>query len=351
MGSLITYSAIAAKLAAMRGHFLTDDEFSVLAGMENVPAAVEYLKNDPAYTDVFSGIENEELHRSKIEELLWHSLSGDFSRLYRFANGTQRKFLDLYFLHFEIDVMKRCLRDAVSGKRSDLNFKSFEPFFRKHSHLDFTALTDSENLDEFLDSIQNTPYYGPLKDLKDQGITSLSEFESALDILYFIRFWKSLKDQLSKDDQAAIADCAGEKIDLLNLEWLARAKRHYKLSADAIMELLIPVWYRLKKSQARELAEASSIEEFDRILMGTRYGNRIFRASGDQQENPEFRSLFRELLDAVYSKSGRNDPYSAAALNSYFYFKEEEIRKIITTVEGIRYSLGSSEILTCLAES
>lgn len=84
---------------------------------------------------------------------------------------------------------------------------------------------------------------------------------------------------------------------------------------------------------------------------GDRYGNRIFRASGEQQENPELHSLFRALLDAVYSKSGRNDPYSAAALNSYFYFKEEEIRKIITTVEGIRYSLGSSEILTCLAES
>ena len=247
--------------------------------------------------------------------------------------------------------MKRCLRDAVSGKRSELNFKSFEPFFRKHSHLDFTALTDSENLDEFLDSIQNTPYYGPLKDLKDQGITSLFELESALDTLYFIRFEKSLKDQLSKDDQRAIADCVGEKIDLLNIEWLARAKRHYKLSADAIMELLIPIWHRLKRSKARELAEASSIEEFDRILKGTRYGNRIFHTSGDQQENPEFRSLFRALLDAMYSRSGRKDPYSAAALNTYFYFKEEEIRKIITTVEGIRYSLSTPEILSCLAES
>lgn len=351
MGNLITYSAVAAKLAAMRGHFLSDDEFSVLSGMESVPAAVEYLKSNPAYTSVFSGIEHEELHRGRIEELLWHSLYDDFSRLYRFSNGTQRKFLDLYFLHFEIDVMKRCLRDAVSGKRSELDFKSFEPFFRKHSHVDFTAMTDSATLDAFLDSIRNSPYYGPLKDLKEHGITSLSAYESALDTMYFVRFWKSLKDQLSKDDYKAISDCAGEKMDLLNLEWLARAKRHYKLSADATMELLIPVWYQLKKSQARELAEASSIEEFDRIVKGTRYGNRIFRVSGDQPEDPQFRSLFRALLDSVYSKSERKDPYSAAALNSYFYFKEEEIRKIITTIEGIRYSLESQEILSCLAES
>ena len=55
MGSLITYSAIAAKLAAMRGHFLTDDEFSVFAGMENVPAAVEYLKSSPASMVISQG--------------------------------------------------------------------------------------------------------------------------------------------------------------------------------------------------------------------------------------------------------------------------------------------------------
>ena len=122
MGSLITYSAIAAKLAAMRGHFLTDDEFSVLAGMENVPAAVESLKSSPAYRDVFSGVENEELHRSKIEELLWHSLYGDFSRLFRFANGTQRKFLDLYFLHFEIETVSegRGFRKTLRSELQEL---------------------------------------------------------------------------------------------------------------------------------------------------------------------------------------------------------------------------------------
>lgn len=93
MGSLITYSGDRCQACRDARAFPHGCEFSVLAGMENVPAAVEYLKSSPAYRDVFSGVENEELHRSKIEELLWHSLYGDFSRLFRFANGTQRKFL------------------------------------------------------------------------------------------------------------------------------------------------------------------------------------------------------------------------------------------------------------------
>ncbi|MFQ8777122.1 MAG: V-type ATPase subunit [Roseburia sp.] len=100
---------------------------------------------------------------------MWHSLYGDFSRLFRFANGTQRKFLDLYFLHFEIDVMKRCLRDAVSGKRSALNFKSFEPFFRKHSHLDFTALTGFKRSGRISGQHSEHPLLWPVKGLKGSG--------------------------------------------------------------------------------------------------------------------------------------------------------------------------------------
>ena len=85
----------------------------------------------------------------------------------------------------------------------------------------------------------------------------------------------------------------------------------------------------------------------------------LFRSnkiSGEQtalssQGNQTFKLLFRSLLDTVYQASGRKNPYSAAIINSYFYFKEEEIRKLITVIEGIRYKLGGKEILSCLAES
>ena len=37
----------------------------------------------------------------------------------------------------------------------------------------------------------------------------------------------------------------------------------------------------------------------------------------------------------------KSDPYSIAALNSYLYFKEKEIRRIITTLERIRYGVAA----------
>ena len=99
------------------------------------------------------------------------------------------------------------------------------------------------------------------------------------------------------------------------------------------------------------MAAASSPEEFLQILRGTSYKNRILDSSEATAGTVKLKRLFRSLLDEVYRSSGRRNPYSAAVLNTYFYFKEEEIRKIITAVEGIRYQLSGNDIISCLAES
>ena len=47
----------------------------------------------------------------------------------------------------------------------------------------------------------------------------------------------------------------------------------------------------------------------------------------------------KELTDKIYELTSRKEPYSAAVLNSYLYFKEREIEQIITTIEQIRYGM------------
>ena len=54
----------------------------------------------------------------------------------------------------------------------------------------------------------------------------------------------------------------------------------------------------------------------------------------------EYRShSAKELTDKIYELTSRKEPYSAAVLNSYLYFKEREIEQIITTIEKIRYGM------------
>lgn len=353
MGNLINYSAIAAKIRAMRGRLLTKEDFRQLAFKESVPATVEVLKAHPAYAQVFDGLEGEALHREKIEQLLWLSLYRDYSSLYRFASVRQRDFLDLYFMHFEVDILKKCLRDASSSRASELDFNVFEDFFRKHSRLDLMGLAECTSIPDFVAGLKGSFYYEPLQRLHEQGVTALFDYESALDSLYFIQLWKNLKKQLGRREQEAVTESIGEKIDLLNLEWLTRAKQHYHLSEKTIQSFLIPVYFRLRKAQIQEMAAAKTYEDFIRLMGATRYGARILEGQNisSGRERPRLKPLFRSLLDAVYQSAGRKNPYSAAVLNSYFYFKEEEIRKLTTTIEGIRYRLDGKEILSCLAES
>ena len=53
----------------------------------------------------------------------------------------------------------------------------------------------------------------------------------------------------------------------------------------------------------------------------------------------------REILKAAYLSDRRHNPYSVATMNAYLFLKEEEIRKIVSALECIRYGLSSRDIL------
>ena len=51
-------------------------------------------------------------------------------------------------------------------------------------------------------------------------------------------------------------------------------------------------------------------------------------------------------MDRIHALTARNHPYSNAILNSYFYFKNLEIHRLITAIEGIRYGIAPAEIIS-----
>ncbi|MDD3253579.1 MAG: V-type ATPase subunit [Lachnospiraceae bacterium] len=345
--SLLTYSGITTKVRAMESHLITDDQFREMAALEDVRSAADYLKLLPAYADFFADLDDTKLHRGFIEQLLTQSEYRDFSKLYRFANLAQRKFLDLYFMHYEITLIKQALRHVIGHRETTLDLSMFQDFFDQHSTIDLVALSQAENLNDFIAHLAGSPYHDLLNRLSDNGLTVSFDYEMQLDLFYFKTLWRLKTKELSKQDQRILDQCFGCRLDLLNLQWICRAKRFYSLSSSEIYALLIPVNYRLRTAQVKQLVEAATMDDFYTILKSTAYGT---LPDAQLNETPDLKALYQQLLYRIYQNTSRKHPYSIAALDSYLYFKEVEMQRIITTIEGIRYGLGAGEIIALAAK-
>lgn len=345
--SLLTYSGITTKVRAMESHLLTDEQFREMAELEDVRSAADYLKQQPSYSEIFSGLDDSKLHRGYLEQLLSQSEYRDFTKLYRFSNLSQRKFLDLYFMHYEIDIIKQILRHVINHQTASLDLSMFQDFFDKHSAIDLIALAEAENLQDFISRLEASVYHGLLIRLADNERVSVFDYELQLDLFYFKSIWSVKSKVLSKKEQKILDECFGCRLDLLNIQWIYRSKLYYSLSEADIYALLIPVRYRLKTPQIQQLVEAPDMNEFYQILKNTAYGR---YAGADLDSNPDVEALYHQILNRIYNNTSRKYPYSIAVLDSYLYFKELEMQKIITTLEGIRYGLSANEITALVAK-
>ena len=344
---LLAYSGITTKVRAMESRLLKPEQFRELAEQEDVRSAADYLKEQPAYAEVFDGLDDTKLHRGYIEQILTQSEYQDFTRLYRFSSMKQRKFLDLYFKHYEVEVIKKLLRHMLGGREGQTDLSMFQGFFEKHSELDLETLCRAKNFSEFTEALEGTVYGKLLSQMQEKGQTGLFDCELKLDLFYFQLLWKLRNKLLSKTERKILDDCFGSRLDLLNIQWICRARSFYRLSQAEIYALLIPVHYRLRADKVKLLVEAEDDAKFFAVLRETPYGKQEELQTGQM---PDIQLLSNQMLNRIYGRTGHRYPHSPVVLDSYLYRKELEMRKIVTALEGIRYGLPASEIMGLLAK-
>ena len=340
MGNILVYSGIVTKIRAMEARLLTPEQFEEIANLHTVPEVYSYLKDHSAYADVLDEIDEDRLHRGDIEKVLIQSLYRDYTKIYRFSSLEQRKFLKLYLKRYEIDLINYCFRIVINhyAEPFDLNYK--RPFFDRYSQISIEKLITSRTTDELVENLKNTGYYEPLHKLRDSQAITLFDYDLALDLYYFTTLWKNRKKVLRKKELAIFTRDCGSKIDLLNLQWIYRAKKYYKMAAADIYSLLIPIHYKISVDLIKELAEAADLEEFYTAVRKSSYTRHY-----DFEQKLTIEQMYADCLYHLYTVDRRRNPYSIAAVNTYLFLKEEELRKLTTAMECIRYSLSPGETL------
>ena len=337
---VMEYSGIVTKIRAMRAKLLKSEDYRKIAAMQTVTEVIYYLKETKSYGKLIDQMDESLYHRGNIEKILVQSLYDDYTRLYRFANMDQKKFLKVFKKRYEVDLIKYCLRIVFNHYNAPFDLDYKKTFFDRYSEIKIDQLIMSENIDDLVDHLKNTEYYAPLAKIRESGASTLFDYDLALELYYFSMLWKIRKGKWKKEEKETIKKDLGSQIDLTNLQWIYRAKKYYHMLPPDIYTLLIPIQYRLTKDEFKNLVEAPSIEEFFRHLNESFYGRRY---QFDEQHNVE--KIEKQFVKHIVMKAYQNHPYSLASLLGYLFLKEEEIYRITTALECIRYGLSEKETL------
>ena len=239
-----------------------------------------------------------------------------------------------------MDLINYCLRIVFNHYDIPFDIDYKKEVFDKFSQLSVSKLVTSRNINELIDNLKDTEYYAPLARLRESGAATLFDYDLALDIYYFSTMWRRERRLLKGREKEIFTKDFGTKIDLLNLQWIYRAKKYYHMLAPDIYSLTIPIHYRLSVEEFKRLVDAPTVEEFLSQVEKTSYGEKI---RFDNDQIPEHQC--KAIMGRMYLSDWRQNPYSIASITTYLFLKEEEIVRLTTALECIRYGLSSRETL------
>lgn len=339
MFNLLAYSGLTTKVRGMSGKLINESEYIDLTNLTSVKEVIVYLEQHPGYHSIFEDVDYSNLHRGGLEQLLMLSAYKDFEKLYNFSSIKQRNYLNLYFTRYETHLLKQILREILDKQCVSIDLSEISLYFNKFSDINLKSVCSATSVEEFIDALSNTKFYPSLKRVSQLSKPRLFDYEMCLDLFYFNSMWCGRKKYLSGIDYKIITKIYGSKIDLLNLQWIYRAKKYYNVTFADIYALLIPINFKLGKGTIKRLVECESVSSLLDEIKKTFYGKYIKTSNEDSLEK-----IYKELLERQQHISFKNNPYSLACVDSYLSKKQQEISKLITLTECIRYSFTPAEI-------
>ncbi|MDF2544040.1 MAG: hypothetical protein K0S47_3758 [Herbinix sp.] len=339
MSFSLSYSGINTKVRAMDSKLISLEDYKKISTLETVVDFIAFLKNHPGYKDIFQKYDERELHRGEAERMFIYGFYTDFTKIYRFANGFQRKDLALLFFRYEVNVLKSLLRSMYNSESTN-DLSLFLPFFKKHSQINVEVLATSRTMEEYIQNLKGTEYYPLFVKIQSGANATSFDYEMQLDIYYFKKAWKLKESQLTSVSRKAFTHRFGTEIDLLNIIWIYRSKKMYDLNAGDILAYLIPINYKLSKDQLMKLAGTASIEEFSSVLSSTYY-KAIYQHLADGTIETDYKHIIQKIFQVHTTKY----PASMTTVNYYLYRKELEISQLTTALECIRYGLDPKDKL------
>ncbi|WP_315115135.1 V-type ATPase subunit [uncultured Clostridium sp.] len=345
MGSITRYAAINSKLKAMERRFLTKEQYKKIIKSANYEETISYIKDETLYGKIINSYNLEKVDEENIQYILTKDYIKNFHSISSFFNGEYKKLFNIIFMKFQFEDLILILRGKYTGRKyTDEN--SLITYDSPLNKMNFEKIISSKDINEAISMLKDNRCYkylhGGLDPLDEEFLFRL---EVSLDYIYYVELMKAL-DNVDKEDKAIINKIIGSYIDLLNIQFIYRAKKYYKLSSEEILNHTIPNGFNININKLKRLCYHKNLEELQDILSDTKYKDLFKYGVEEDYLTEKYISSYIKKMLLKYKKEHKNNIGTVIA---YLELSLFEIKDIISLLEAKRYCIKDEELLSYIS--
>ncbi len=336
MNSFASYQAVNTKLHARKKALLSRKEWQEAISFKSVTQVTDFLKKRPAYKKLVSEHSGEDLHRVDLEAVLERHIVKEIESMLHYFSGSYKEFFKTFLMEYEINDLQLLIR-SISRNENMANIENFYVHSEKYGLSIYPKLASCKTITQFIEALKGTIYYEALRTMVQDDMAKREfHMEMKLYILFYRELMKTVKN-LNQKDRRIARKMIGTRIDLINVQWIYRARQYYDISPEEILIYSLPFGYKITYYKLKNLCYTKNMDEFKKLC------KRYLSFSIDEEDD----TFLEHTIDKQvyqYAKKMAYDGSSIVASLAYIYTLYIEVQDLIALTEGIRYNLRENEL-------
>lgn len=331
--------AIIAKAKAIYGKRLTSEDYNILLHRGSVSGVVAYLKETERYRKAFAHVNETQIHRGQVEQLIAKDMFELYIKLCKFMAADRNSFCFYLIRELEIKQIISSLIYIRAGS-ADGYLLEMPTYLMDYTCFDLMKLAKATTNHEVLEVLSDTPYYKVLKNLLSTFRRQDDLNEAAVTLYaWYIRWaFKAIERSFKGREATTLKEIFLRRSDLSNITVCYRKKSLFNEDSERIKKSLYDVHYRLTPAMIDDiLSRPDAAEQLLDLLKKVYLKGRIDL----DPENLEV--AVRRYNYSFYKKQLGFTDNGVMALYSLMVLCETERANLQTIIEGVRYQRPPTE--------
>ncbi len=331
-------SAIAAKAKAVYGSYLKKSDYDNLIHRSSVGSVVAYLKAIPRYAPIFSDIDENTVHRGKVEELLSENIFRRYIRLCKFSAHKKGGITDFYIRKTEAEQVIKLIA-AIVTKTQQSYFLSMPAYLMDYLSFDVTEAAGCKNLSELARVLEKLKFYKPLIPFLNAEKPDINRCITVVNGCYLSWAFSVINRDFKGEKKERLKEFLLRKTDADNVLLCYRLKKFFDESEDRIKELMLPFHYRVKHADIDAALKSQNPTD---ALIGLLSERCVPKTVTVEESFPELGTMKANYLYFRHRLAMTSD--ETEAIFSLLVLAETERANLQKIIEGIRYKESPAEI-------